>query len=342
MFQTVSRGVILAVAFMLLAVAAEAQQFAAIVMDARTGKVIKAVNADTRVHPASLTKMMTLYIVFDQLKQGRLSLDQKITVSANAADEPPSRLGLKAGQKIELRYLIRAAAIKSANDAATAMGDYIGGSEPGVRGADEPVCPGDGHDQHHLQERQRPDPRRPHDHRARHGDAGRRLIYDFPQYYNIFGRVSTSAGLATVKNTNRRVLEAYPGADGIKTGYTKAAGFNVVTSAQRGNRRVIVALLGGKSTAPRNAEAERLMDLGFAEHAGGGARWCRRRRCAACMVASRRAGQGHAAPRSTATVVAPRRAARWRSTPPAGRCRARSTPRRSAATARRSPRRSPR
>jgi D-alanyl-D-alanine carboxypeptidase len=130
MFQKVSRGAILAVVFICYAAVAQAQQFAALVMDARTGQVLKAVNADTRVHPASLTKMMTLYIVFDQIQHGRLSLDQKITVSQNAADEPPSRLGLKAGQKIELRYLIRAAAIKSANDAATAMGDYIGGSEP--------------------------------------------------------------------------------------------------------------------------------------------------------------------------------------------------------------------
>ena len=92
---------------------------------------------------------------------------------------------------------------------------------------------------------------------------GRRLVYDFPQYYNIFGRTSTSAGLATVKNTNRRLLDAYPGADGIKTGYTKAAGFNVVSSAQRGNRRVIVALLGERSTAQRNADAAKLMDFGF-------------------------------------------------------------------------------
>ncbi len=264
MFQTVSRGVILAVGFMFFAVVAEAQQYAALVMDARTGKVIKAVNADTRVHPASLTKMMTLYIVFDQIRQGRLSLDQKITVSANAADEPPSRLGLKTGQKIELRYLIRAAAIKSANDAATAMGDYIGGSEPGfaammnqyarVMGMTNTTfrnANGLTRDGHMSSARDM-------------ATLGRRLVYDFPQYYNIFGRVSTSAGLATVKNTNRRVLEAYQGADGIKTGYTRAAGFNVVTSAQRGNRRVIVALLGGKSTASRNAEAERLMDVGFA------------------------------------------------------------------------------
>ena len=131
MIQTVSRGAILAVGLLFYAAVAQAQQHATLVMDARTGKVIQAVNADTRVHPASLTKMMTLYIVFDQVRQGRLSLDQKITVSQNAADQPPSRLGLKAGQKIELRYLIRAAAIKSANDAATAMGDAIGGSEEG-------------------------------------------------------------------------------------------------------------------------------------------------------------------------------------------------------------------
>ena len=94
---------------------------------------------------------------------------------------------------------------------------------------------------------------------------GRRLVYDFPQYYNIFGRNSTSAGVATVKNTNRRLLDAYPGADGIKTGYTKAAGFNLVSSAQRGDKRVIVAVIGGKSSASRNAEVARLMDLGFAK-----------------------------------------------------------------------------
>ena len=244
---------------------AKAQQFADIVIDARTGQVIQQVNADARVHPASLTKMMTLYIVFDQIQHGRLSLDQKITVSANAADEPPSRLGLKAGQKIELRYLIRAAAIKSANDAATAMGDYIGGSEPQFAAIMNQYARAMGMKNTTLQERQRTDPRRAHVDGARHGDPRRRLIYDFPQYYNIFGRTSTSAGLVTVRSTNRRMLEAYPGADGIKTGYTRAAGFNLVSSAQRGDRRVIVALMGGKSTAARNSEVARLMDLGFAK-----------------------------------------------------------------------------
>ncbi|WP_297975869.1 serine hydrolase [uncultured Amaricoccus sp.] len=263
MVQTLSRGVILAVGLVFCAAVAQAQQHAALVMDARTGRIIHEENADTRVHPASLTKMMTLYIVFDQIRQGRLSLDQKITVSANAAAQPPSRLGLKAGQKIELRYLIRAAAIKSANDAATAMGDAIGGSEEGFARMMNQYARAMGLDSTSFKNANgltRPG----HMSTARDmATLGRRLVYDFPQYYNIFGRTSTSAGIATVRNTNRRVLEEYQGADGIKTGYTKAAGFNVVSSAQRGDRRVIVAVLGGRSTASRNAEAERLMDLGF-------------------------------------------------------------------------------
>lgn len=265
MVHTVTRGMILAVCILVSATVAQAQQYAALVMDARTGKVIQAVNADTRVHPASLTKMMTLYIVFDMVRQGRLSLDQKITVSANAANQPPSRLGLKAGQQIELRYLIRGAAIKSANDAATAMGDAVGGSEEGFARIMNKYARAMGMDGTTFMNANgltRPG----HMSTARDmATLGRRLVYDFPQYYNIFGRTSTSAGVATVKNTNRRVLEGYPGADGIKTGYTKAAGFNVVTSAQRGDKRVIVALLGGKSSGARNAEAERLMDLGFSK-----------------------------------------------------------------------------
>ena len=163
-------------------------------MDARTGKVIQAVNADTRVHPASLTKMMTLYIVFDQIRQGRLSLDQKITVSANAADEPPSRLGLKAGQKIELRYLIRAAAIKSANDAATAMGDAIGGSEDGFAAMMNQYARAMGMTNTTFKNANGLT-RDGHMSTARDmATLGRRLVYDFPQYYNIFGRTSTSAG----------------------------------------------------------------------------------------------------------------------------------------------------
>lgn len=105
MHKTVSRGIFLALALIFCGSLAQAQQLASIVMDARTGRVIQATNADTRVYPASLTKMMTLYIVFDEIQNGRMSLDQKVTISPKAASEPPSRLGLRAGQQIEVRYL---------------------------------------------------------------------------------------------------------------------------------------------------------------------------------------------------------------------------------------------
>ncbi len=106
-----------------------AAPYASIVIDARTGEVLYAENADTRLHPASLTKMMTLYIAFEEIQRGNISLDTMVTVTKQAAAQPPSRLGLRAGQKISLRNLIRAAAIKSANDAATAIGVAIAGNE---------------------------------------------------------------------------------------------------------------------------------------------------------------------------------------------------------------------
>ncbi|MDG1432040.1 MAG: serine hydrolase, partial [Paracoccaceae bacterium] len=99
------------------------------VMDARSGEVLHSRNADTRLHPASLTKMMTLYVVFEAVENGEIDLDDYVRISRNAAAEPPSKLGLLSGQKIKLRYLIRAAAVKSANDAATALGEAISGSE---------------------------------------------------------------------------------------------------------------------------------------------------------------------------------------------------------------------
>jgi D-alanyl-D-alanine carboxypeptidase len=227
------------------------------------GQVLHSRNAETRLHPASLTKMMTLYIVFDEIRQGRISLDQKVTISRKAANEPPSKLGLRPGQQIELRYLIRAAAIRSANDAATALGEAVAGSEEAFAERMNAYARAMGMTQTNF--------KNAHGltasgHLSTAKDMailGRRLMYDFPQYYNLYSRRSTSAGIATVQNTNRRLLDAYQGADGIKTGYTRAAGFNLVSSAQRGERRVIVSLFGGQSSASRNTEVARLMDLGF-------------------------------------------------------------------------------
>lgn len=244
--------------------AASAAPFAAFVMDARSGKEIYAQNADTRLHPASLTKMMTLYLAFTAIERGQVRLDTKFLVSQHAAGQQPSRLGLKAGQRIELRYLIRAAAVKSANDAATAIGEGLGGGSEavfarqmtamaqalGMRNTSFRNANGLTSEGHFSTARDM-------------STLGRRLFYDFPQYYSIFSRRSADAGIANVANTNRRFLDEYEGADGIKTGYTRAAGFNLTASAKRGNKRIIATVLGGQSTAHRNQVMMQLLDTGF-------------------------------------------------------------------------------
>jgi D-alanyl-D-alanine carboxypeptidase len=233
------------------------------VMDARTGKVLHSRNADTRLHPASLTKMMTLYVVFDAVERGEIDLDQKVRISRHAANEPPSKLGLRVGQKVKLRYLIRAAAVKSANDAATALGEAVSGSEANFARRMNDMAKAMGLNKttfknaHGLTER---------GHLSTARDMtilGRQLFYDFPDYYNLFSRRSTSAGVKTVRNTNRRLLNAYKGADGIKTGFTRAAGFNLVASAERGGKRVIATVFGGRSVASRNQRVAELLDMGF-------------------------------------------------------------------------------
>ncbi len=241
----------------------DAAPYATLVMDARSGEVLHAENADTRLHPASLTKMMTLYIAFEEIKRGNLSLDTVVTVSKHAAAQPPSKLGLKAGQKIALRYLIRAAAVKSANDAATAIGETISGSESkfaqrmtrtakalGMKNTTFKNANGLTANGHLSTARDMT-------------TMGRRLFYDFPEFYNIFSRRTADAGIAEVANTNRRFLDAYEGADGIKTGYTGPAGFNLTASAERGKKRIIATVMGGKSTAHRNTKMTELLDLGF-------------------------------------------------------------------------------
>jgi D-alanyl-D-alanine carboxypeptidase len=250
-------------ALVMIPVSTLAAPYAAFVMDARTGEVLHSRNADTRLHPASLTKMMTLYVVFQAVERGEISLDTVVTISRNAAAEPPSKLGLLKGQKIKLRYLIRAAAIKSANDAATALGEAISGSEAAFARRMNRTAASLGMSRttfknaHGLTESG-------HLSTARDMSImGRHMIYDYPQYYNLFSRISTDAGIRQVSNTNRRFLAAYRGADGIKTGYTRAAGFNLVSSAERGNERIIATVFGGQSTASRNARIVELLDMGF-------------------------------------------------------------------------------
>lgn len=265
-FVNVSRAafqIALIACFFLHPVGGSAAPYAAMVMDARTGEVLHSRNADTRLHPASLTKMMTLYVVFDAVERGEISLDQKVKISRKAAKEPPSKLGLRAGQKVKLRYLIRAAAVRSANDAATALGEAVSGSESRFARRMNDMAKAMGltkttfRNAHGLTEQG-------HLSTARDMTVlGRHMFYDFPDYYNLFSRRSTSAGQKTVRNTNRRLLNAYRGADGIKTGYTRAAGFNLVASAERGGKRVIATVFGGRSVTTRNQRVAELLDMGF-------------------------------------------------------------------------------
>lgn len=242
---------------------AAAAPYAAMVMDARSGKVLHSENANTRLHPASLTKMMTLYIVFEAVQRGEITMDSQVRISQKAASEPPSKLGLRAGQKIKLRYLVRAAAIKSANDAATAIAEAISGSEAAFARRMNRTAKAMGMSRttfknaHGLTESG-------HLSTARDMTVlGRHMIYDYPMYYNLFSRQQADAGVRTVAHTNRRLLQSYKGADGIKTGYTRAAGFNLVASAERGSERVIATVFGGRSTTTRNARVAELLDLGF-------------------------------------------------------------------------------
>jgi len=233
------------------------------VMDARSGKVIYSHNADTKLHPAGLTKMMTLYIAFEAIKNGEISERTLVSISNKAASEPPAKLGLKSGQKINLVLLIRATAIMGANDTATAIAEAISGSELAFARRMNKTAKALGMTQttfknaHGLTQRG-------HVSTARDMTIlGRQLIYGYPEYYKLFSKITDNAGVRSVRHTNRKFLRNYNGADGIKTGYTRAAGFNIVGSAERGTKRVIGTIFGGQTTAFRDKKMGELLDLGF-------------------------------------------------------------------------------
>ena len=249
--------------FIVVPLSAVSAPYAAMVMDARNGKVLSSENADTRLHPASLTKMMTLYIAFEAIENGEISADKKVRISKKASLEPPSKLGLRHGQRIKLRYLVRAAAVRSANDAATAIGEAIEGSEAAFARRMTRTAKALGmtrttfKNAHGLTEQ---------GHLSTARDMtilGRHLFYDYPDYYHLFSRITVNAGTKNVPNTNRRFLRNYKGADGIKTGYTRAAGFNLVASAERSGERIIATVFGGRSTKTRNEQVAKLLNRGF-------------------------------------------------------------------------------
>ena len=239
--------------------------YEAIVLDADTGQVLRELNPDAVTYPASLTKMMTLYLTFEALNQGRLRLDQALPVSEAAATKAPSRLGLQPGQGVTVRDLILAIVTKSANDAAAVLAEGLGaGSEANFAQLMNQKAQQLGMTRSHYDNASGlPDPQQLTTARdiARLALA---LYRDFPREYRYFAVTKFDFNGATV-NGHDHMLGWYPGADGIKTGYTEASGFNLATSAAQNGRRLIGVILGGRSVRSRDEAMAQLLDLGFGD-----------------------------------------------------------------------------
>ncbi len=234
-------------------------KYAAIVVDAHDGRVLFARNADSARYPASLTKMMTLYMLFEAMEQGRASRETSIPVSAYAASRPPSKLGLKAGQSLPVDTAIRALATKSANDVATAVAEFLGGTEERFAAMMTAKARQLGMTSTVFRNASGlPDARQRSTARdmAKLGMALRRR---FPTYYPYFSLTSFAYRGKTIRGHNN-VLETVRGADGIKTGYTRASGFNLATSVNRDGRRVVAVVMGEKTSRARNAHMAELIE----------------------------------------------------------------------------------
>ena len=237
-------------------------KYASLVIDAKTGRVIHEVNADTRNYPASLTKMMTLYLVFGALENKSWTLDTKLYVSNQAAQQPASKLDLRKGQNITVENAILALITKSANDVATVIAENFSGSERnfalkmtamarklGMRRTTFRNASGLPHRGQLSTARDM-------------GILARALILHYPIHYQYFSIDRFNYRGANYKNHNK-LLHTYNGVDGIKTGYIRASGFNLVASASVKGHRIIGVIFGGNSSHSRNSMMTKLLNLGF-------------------------------------------------------------------------------
>ncbi len=232
------------------------------VMDADSGKILHAVNADTRNYPASLTKIMTLYMLFSALDGGRLGLHQRLKVSRRAARQPPSKLALRAGGTIGVEEAILALVTKSANDVAVVVAETLGGTERQFALMMTAKARKLGMSRTTFRNASGL-PHRGQMSTARDmAKLGRALITNFARYYHYFSTPSFTYDGLKHRNHNK-LLTTYEGTDGIKTGYISASGFNLVASVKRGNRRLIGVIFGGRSSAQRNRLMAKLLDKGF-------------------------------------------------------------------------------
>lgn len=239
-------------------------RYASIIVDARTGTVLEEANADAPRHPASLAKLMTLYLTFEALRDRRISLESLVPVSEYAAGMEPTKLGLTPETRITVEQAIMGLVTRSANDAAAALGELLGGNETrfaqlmtlrarALGMANSTFTNASG----------LPDPNAWTTARDL-AVLARRLIYDFPGYYHYFSTARFVFHGQVIFNHDN-LLTSFPGADGLKTGYTIASGHNLVTSASRGGTRLVGVTLGCASNAERDAHMAALLTAGFTQ-----------------------------------------------------------------------------
>jgi D-alanyl-D-alanine carboxypeptidase len=237
-------------------------KYAAILVDADSGEVLYARNPDEARHPASITKVMTLYLAFEALESKTLKLDDRLYFSANAAAQPPSKLGIPRGQSITVDQAIRALATKSANDVAVALAERLGGSEIvfaramtekarslGMTSSAFFNASGLPNAAHHTTARDL-------------ATLSKALIRNFPAYYGYFSEQQYHFNGMVLPNHNK-LLGKFVGLDGIKTGFTNASGYTLAASAVRDGKRLIAVVLGAPSSVARNNNITALLDAGF-------------------------------------------------------------------------------
>jgi D-alanyl-D-alanine carboxypeptidase len=237
---------------------AYAAQGAAIVVDAKSGKILFSDNPDARRYPASLTKMMTLYLLFEALDRGKITLSSRIPVSARAAAQAPSKLGLKPGDTISVRDAILAIVTRSANDVACAIGEFLGGSEDAFAVRMTATARAIGMARTNFQNASGlPDPNQMTTARDM-ATLGRALQDRFPDYFKFFSTASFVYEGRRIGNHNR-LLGRVAGVNGIKTGYTRASGYNLVTSVYRDDRKLVAVVLGGQTGRERDVKMAKLI-----------------------------------------------------------------------------------
>jgi D-alanyl-D-alanine carboxypeptidase (penicillin-binding protein 5/6) len=242
--------------------AASQTKYAAMVVDARSGEVLYAKHADSPRYPASITKVMTLYLTFEALASGKLRLEDRVVFSPHAAAQSPTKLGVRAGDSISVSEAIQSMTTLSANDAAVAMAEKLGGTESRFAALMTLRAQELGmQNTHFVNANGLPDSRQLTTARDI-AILSRAAMRDYPQYYGYFSQKTFTFRGRRINNHNH-LLNSVPGVDGLKTGFTNASGYNIAISGVRDNRRLIVVVMGGPTTASRDQNAEDLLLTGF-------------------------------------------------------------------------------